>query len=52
MIGHPPLHVHMTYVYSFFLKFLTSYDHMAKRSHYCIMVFFDSRVTCANTFIL
>ena len=34
------LYVHMTYVYSFFLMFHSSHDHMAKRSHYCIMIFY------------
>ena len=35
------LYVHMTYVYSFSLMFHSSHDHMAKRSHYRIMIFFD-----------
>ena len=35
------LHVHMTYVYSLFFMFLSSHDHMAKRSHYHIMIFLD-----------
>ena len=35
------LYVHMTYVYSLSLMFFCSHDHMAKRSHYCIMIFFD-----------
>ena len=34
-------HVHMTYVYSL-LMFLSSHDHMAKRSHYRIMIFSTS----------
>ena len=34
-------YVHMTYVYSF-LMFHSSYDHMAKRSHYHIMIFSTS----------
>ena len=33
-------YVHMTYVYSFFLMFHSSHDHMAKRSHYRIMIFY------------
>ena len=33
------LYVHMIYVYSFFLMFHFSHDHMAKRSHYRIMIF-------------
>ena len=36
------LYVHMTYVYSLFLMFLSSHDHMAKRSHYRIMIFSTS----------
>ena len=42
-IDHDPhvLYVHMTYVYSIFLMFHSSHDHMAKRSHYRIMIFFD-----------
>ena len=32
------LYVHMTYVYSLFLMFQSSHDHMAKRSHYHIMI--------------
>ena len=31
-------HVHMTYVYSFLICF--SHDHVAKRSHYRIMIFY------------
>ena len=40
-IDHDPhvLYVHMTYVYSLFLMFHSSHDHMAKRSHYRIMIF-------------
>ena len=34
-------YVHMTYVYSF-LMFHSSHDHMAKRSHYRIMIFSTS----------
>ena len=34
------LYVHMTYVYSSFLMFHSSHDHMAKRSHYRIMIFY------------
>ena len=33
------LYVHMTYVYSFFHMFHSSHNHMAKRSHYRIMIF-------------
>ena len=33
------LYDHMTYVYSFPM-FLSSHDHMAKRSHYRIMIFY------------
>ena len=36
---HVP-YVHMTYVYFPFLMFHTSHDYMAKRSHYCIMIFY------------
>ena len=41
-IDHDPhvLYDHMTYVYSF-LMFHSSHDHMAKRSHYHIMIFFN-----------
>ena len=40
-IDHDPhvLYVHMTYVYFLFSMFLSSHDHMAKRSHYHIMIF-------------
>ena len=40
-IDHDPHvpYVHMTYVYSFSLMFHSSHDHMAKRSHYRIMIF-------------
>ena len=34
------LYVHMTYVYSLSLMFYLSHDHMAKRSHYRIMIFY------------
>ena len=34
------LYVHMTYVNSFFIMFLSSHDHMAKRSHHRIMIFY------------
>ena len=30
----------MTYVYSLFLMFHSSHDHMAKKSHYRIMIFY------------
>ena len=33
---------HMTYVYALFLMFHLSHDHMAKRSHYRIMIFLTS----------
>ena len=33
-------HVHMTYVYFLFSCFPTLHDHMAKRSHYRIMIFY------------
>ena len=36
-------YVHMTYVYSL-LMFHSSHDHMAKRSHYCIMIFLTSEL--------
>ena len=40
-IGHDPHvhYVHMTYVYS--LSHMFSHDHVAKRSHYRIMIFYD-----------
>ena len=40
-IDHDPhvFYVHMTYVYSLFLMFHLSHDHMAKRSHCRIMIF-------------
>ena len=42
LITTPHVHyVHMTYVYSF-LMFHSSHDHMAKRSHYRIMIFSTS----------
>ena len=45
-------YVHMTYVYSFFIcfMFLTSHNHMAKRSHYCIMIFSTSEFYSMDTF--
>ena len=41
-IDHDPhvLYVHMTYVYFSFLMFHSSHDHMAKRSHHRIMIFY------------
>ena len=33
-------HVHMTYVHFPFTMFHSSHDHMAKRSHYRIMIFY------------
>ena len=33
-------YVHMTYVYILFLMFYISHDHMAKRSHHRIMIFY------------
>ena len=49
-IDHDPhvLYVHMIHVYSF-LMFLSSHDHMAKRSHYRIMIFLRLRSTNLRT---
>ena len=38
------LYVQVTYVYSLFFMFHCSHDHMAKRSHYHIMILYNFRV--------
>ena len=43
------LYVHMTYVYSFFSMSHSSHDHMAKRSHYRIMIFYRLRSSTLRT---
>ena len=50
-IDHDP-HVpydHMTYVYSFFLMFLSSHEYTAKRSRYRIMIFYRLRSSTLRT---